>query len=57
MRKKPSRYGSGGGLPGPLKALTATTIAGQPLALWILLAAGLLAVIVLAAIIFVRAAG
>ncbi len=57
MRKKPSPYGSGSGLPGPLKALTSTTIAGQPLALWILLAVGLLAVIILAAIVFVRAAG
>jgi hypothetical protein len=57
MRKKPSQYGSGSGLPGPLKALTSTTIAGQPLALWILLAVGLLAVIILAAIVFVRAAG
>lgn len=57
MRKKPSRYASGGGLLGPFKALTSTTIAGQPLALWILLAVGLLAVIVLAVIVFVRAAG
>lgn len=57
MRKKPSPYASGGGLPGPLKALTSTTIAGQPLALWILLAAGLLAVIVLAVIVFIRASG
>ena len=57
MRKKPSPYASGGGLPGSLKALTSTTIAGQPLALWILLAAGLLAVIVLAVIVFIRASG
>ena len=57
MRKKPSPYASGGGLLGPLKALTSTTIAGQPLALWILLAAGLLAVIVLAVIVFIRASG
>jgi hypothetical protein len=34
-----------------------TTIAGQPLAFWILVAAGLLTVIILAAMIFTRAAG
>jgi hypothetical protein len=56
MRKKPSPYGSGG-LPSPLKALTSTTIGGQPLALWILLAAGMLAVIILAVIVLIRASG
>ena len=54
MRKKPSPYGRRPSILGPL---TSITIAGQPLALWILLGIGLLAVIVLAVIVFVRAAG
>lgn len=54
MRQKPPRYGNRPSIFGPL---TSTTIAGQPLALWILLGVGLLTVIVLAAIVFVRAAG
>jgi len=57
MRTKPSRYGNGAGIPGRLKTLMSTTIAGQPLAFWILVAAGLLTVIILAAMIFTRVAG
>jgi len=57
MRAKPSRSGSGAGIPAGLKTLMTTTIGGQPLALWILVAAGLLTVIILAAMIFIRAAG
>lgn len=54
MRQKPSRYES---RPNILRSLSSTTIAGQPLALWLLLGIGLLTVIVLAVIVFVRAAG
>jgi eukaryotic-like serine/threonine-protein kinase len=56
MRKKPSRSGSGLELPGPLRSLGSATLGGQPLALWILLAIGLLVIVVLAVIVFIRAA-
>ena len=44
-------------MPAGLKTLMTTTIGGQPLALWILVATGLLTVIILAAMIFIRTAG
>lgn len=57
MRTKPSRSGSGDDLLGRLKAFLSTTIAGQPMAFWVLVAAGMLTVIILAAMIITRSAG
>lgn len=57
MRTKSSRSGRGNDLLGRLKAFLSTTIAGQPLGFWILVAAGLLTVVILAVIVFIRAAG
>ena len=53
-RTEPSRSGDRRGKPGPR---TSIGIAGQPLALWILLAVGLLVGIILVVIVFVLAAG